>query len=1174
MKKTLLASFNVSQILIRFSLSKVSSKISFSKVKLSFFFSFICFSMWAQHPPFTANGTVVVPAGITQMDIQAWGGGGSGGAASSSGLNGRSGGGGGGGAYARANITVVASATLNIIVGAGGASTTGNGVAGGNSTITSFEGTILAAGGAGGTANGGGGGSGGLAVNSKGTTVSDGGSGTTGGITLLTLLLSSGSGGNGSNPTGGAGGAGYGSLLGASYPGNPGSPIGGGGGGAIGSSTTVQNGGAGARGEVTVTYTCPTYSITGIAAANVCSAVGSTSVVTLSSTAAGLPTGVYTVTYNRSSPAATALTATMTVTAAGTGTFTAVGLTTNGASNITVTNLTSGVCSSNISSSNVAALTVSAASAGGNVSGTTTICSGATSGTLNLSGHVGTVLKWQSSTDSFTTFTDIPNTTTTYTSGPLTQTTQFRAVVQNGVCVSANAVPAVITVNPLPQGSLTANGPFCVSGAGQLTFTATAGTGPYTVVYKENGGADRTATNVASGTPFAPFTPVTVSTTYTLVSVTGANSCVRNSAFTGGSAIITVNSRSATPTVGTITQPSCLSSTGSVILTGLLASPSWTITQSGTVSNTYTSSGTTYTVSNLAPGNYTFTIQDATNCPSLATTNVNIIAAVTNTWNGTAWSTGSPPISTDAVRFTGNYSTTGNLSGCSLVVNSGVTVTVNSGHTLTITNAVSNNGGQLIFENNSSLIQTNNVTNTGNITYKRVTPPVRRYDLTFWSSPITRTPAFTLYDLSPGTLGDKYYSFDPNAGWIINYNGTQEMLPGRGYMVRAPQTNDINTGVNYPGAFVGVPNNGPISIPLVTADRWQLLGNPYPSAIYADQFIADNSANLYGTLYFWTHNSLPSSSNPGDAQFNYNNEDYAVYNLAGSITVGGMTGTGATTPGNQTAPLGYIAAGQGFFAVSKTSGNASFTNSMRFPGNNTQFYKTTESNKTAIERHRVWLNLTNTQGAFKQILIGYIEGATNSWDNNFDGITIDGNKYIDFYSINEGRSLVIQGRAIPFTSADIVPLGYKSTIAGEFSISIDHADGDLATHPVYLEDKTTNIIHNLQTSNYTFTTAIGTFLDRFVIRYASTGSTLGVDDFENQTSDVYVSVRDKNIRLNATGIMTEVSVFDISGKLLYNNRKIENTDLQISNLQAGNQVLIVKVTLDNGKTTSRKIAFH
>jgi len=56
--------------------------------------------------------------------------------------------------------------------------------------------------------------------------------------------------------------------------------------------------------------------------------------------------------------------------------------------------------------------------------------------------------------------------------------------------------------------------------------------------------------------------------------------------------------------------------------------------------------------------------------------------------------------------------------------------------------------------------------------------------------------------------------------------------------------------------------------------------------------------------------------------------------------------------------------------------------------------------------------------------------------------------------------------------------------------------------------------------------------------------------------------------------MREVSIFDISGKLLYNNKKVENTEFQISNFQSGNQVLIVKVTLENGNIITKKIVFN
>ncbi|MFC0080539.1 hypothetical protein ACFFLS_26105, partial [Flavobacterium procerum] len=135
----------------------------------------------------------------------------------------------------------------------------------------------------------------------------------------------------------------------------------------------------------------------------------------------------------------------------------------------------------------------------------------------------------------FATFTTPVTSTTTYT---LVSVTGSNSCSRNSGFTGASAT---ITVNPLPQGSLSANGPFCATGTGQLTFTETAGTGPYTVIYND-GTANRTANNVSSGTPFATFTtPVIATTTYTLVSVTGSNSCSRSSGFTGASATITVN---------------------------------------------------------------------------------------------------------------------------------------------------------------------------------------------------------------------------------------------------------------------------------------------------------------------------------------------------------------------------------------------------------------------------------------------------------------------------------------------------------------------------------------------------------------------------------------------------------------------------------------------------------
>ncbi len=96
-------------------------------------------------------------------------------------------------------------------------------------------------------------------------------------------------------------------------------------------------------------------------------------------------------------------------------------------------------------------ITVNPISVGGSVSSNQTICAGSTPADLTLSGHTGNVVKWQKSTSStFSSTTDIVETSTTLSSakiGVLTSTTYFRAVVQSGVCSSANSNYAKITVN-------------------------------------------------------------------------------------------------------------------------------------------------------------------------------------------------------------------------------------------------------------------------------------------------------------------------------------------------------------------------------------------------------------------------------------------------------------------------------------------------------------------------------------------------------------------------------------------------------------------------------------------------------------------------------------------------------------------------------------------------------
>jgi hypothetical protein len=90
--------------------------------------------------------------------------------------------------------------------------------------------------------------------------------------------------------------------------------------------------------------------------------------------------------------------------------------------------------------SSVVSISVLAPPTGGSVSSSV-----GTTGTLTLSGNTGTVVKWQRSIDNGATWTDIVNTTTTYSYSGQTDGTQFRAVVTNGSCTS-NSTVGIVTL--------------------------------------------------------------------------------------------------------------------------------------------------------------------------------------------------------------------------------------------------------------------------------------------------------------------------------------------------------------------------------------------------------------------------------------------------------------------------------------------------------------------------------------------------------------------------------------------------------------------------------------------------------------------------------------------------------------------------------------------------------
>ncbi|POS00559.1 hypothetical protein Q361_1601, partial [Flavobacterium croceum DSM 17960] len=334
-----------------------------------------------------------------------------------------------------------------------------------------------------------------------------------------------------------------------------------------------------------------------------------------------------------------------------------------------------------------------------------------------------------------------------------------------------------------------------------------------------NIGLSGTNVTVASGTAPGVYT-----LTYQICEIENPANC--------DTAVATITVAAAPSVV--ISSPTTTCNT-SIVFT-LTGTAPWTVT--------YTNGTTPVTLSGIASSPYTITVNPSNtttytlvsasdaycNAHSSALTGSATISGTktwlgtTTAWNNTAnWTGGSLPAATDCVIIP----TTANnpiVSGSSFVAYAGTltvqnnaTLVVNSGNTLAVTNWVNvATTGTLTLEDKASLVQVNNVANTGNIIYKRNTS-ITRNDYVYWSSPVA---SFNVSSITSPLVSGPIYIWNPT---VNNPNGGQgnwnestgaTMTVGKGYIVRGPNAFSASTASTLTGIFTGVPNNGTITIPV------------------------------------------------------------------------------------------------------------------------------------------------------------------------------------------------------------------------------------------------------------------------------------------------------------------------------------------------------------------------
>ncbi len=425
---------------------------------------------------------------------------------------------------------------------------------------------------------------------------------------------------------------------------------------------------------------------------------------------------------------------------------------------------------------------------------------------------------------------------------------------------------------------------------------------------------------------------------------------------------------------------------------------------------------------------------------------------------------------------------------------------------------------------------------------------------------------------------DETISGSQSNGWVAPANTSAPLNPGQGYRVfiRGDRSdidrlsgsnntqNAVTVNVINPVNTGDINMNPTFSTPGGPDDGWNLMGNPYPSAISWDAFhdasrtgsSPDFSGTDYSHLDPTIHILNPSIGSGGQ---------YASFNALSNTTVNGLTN-------------GIIPSGSAFWVKAVA---ASPTMTMK------EIYKTSTAApsmfKSGIQQFSVTIhhdNILEDEAVFKN------ESAASVNVDAYDIVKLFGTG-TQLTSITKNGSH-LAANCMPLSPTnDTIPLSVITSTSGNYVFQFKDAEVLADSKPIHLIDyKTGNVVNVKSNPNYTFAIdandASTKGNERFVLIIGEINVTSTREVLANQTARQVVLFPTQTNGLislqNMKSLLgnTQVTVMDIRGKEVM-QQSIANWDangtiqLDLGELKAGSY--FVKVVSESYSQTLKCIKY-